>query len=92
MAARASTIADWCWWGVMQGRARTVGQVLLGYYNIPTGMGTPVNIIINPVGDAMRSEPRQGPVQVFCRNGTFSQACLFAVCSEPCLHQFFICI
>ncbi len=41
-----------------QGRARTVGQVLLGWYEIPSQMGQPVDIIVNPAGMEERSRLR----------------------------------
>lgn len=42
----------------LQGRARTVGQVLLGYFEVPFNMDDPVTIAINPAGDAARSAVR----------------------------------
>ena len=42
----------------LQGRARTVGQVLLGWYEIPSQMGQPVDIIVNPAGLEERSRLR----------------------------------
>lgn len=42
----------------LQGRARTVGQVLLGYFEVPFNMDDPVNIAINPTGGAARSATR----------------------------------
>ena len=43
---------------LLQGRARTVGQVLLGWYEIPSQMGQPVDIIVNPAGIEERSRLR----------------------------------
>ena len=41
-----------------QGRARTVGLVLLGWYEIPAQMGEAVDIIVNPSGMEERSRLR----------------------------------
>ena len=35
-----------------------MGQVLLGWYEIPSQMGQPVDIIVNPAGMEERSRPR----------------------------------
>ncbi len=42
----------------LQGRARTVGQVLLGYFEVPFNMDDPVHIAINPHGAGARSATR----------------------------------
>jgi hypothetical protein len=33
-------------------------QVLLGYYLLPSGMDDPVEVVLNPVGEELRSKPR----------------------------------
>ena len=43
---------------MLQGRARTVGQVLLGYFEVPFNMDDPVIIAINPTGNATRRATR----------------------------------
>ncbi len=54
---RAGTEAD-CVLPSLQGRARTVGQVLLGYFEVPFNMDDPVHIAINPHGAGARSATR----------------------------------
>ena len=41
-----------------QKRASMVGQVLYGFYRIPTSVADPIDIVINPVGDEVRSLKR----------------------------------
>lgn len=43
---------------LLQGRARTVGQVLLGYFEVPFNMDDPVSIVVNPQGAEARSATR----------------------------------
>ena len=38
-----------------QKRVSMVGQVLYGFYFIPTSRSEPIDIVINPVGDEVRS-------------------------------------
>ena len=38
-----------------------VGQVLYGFYFIPTSRSEPIDIVINPSGDAVRSLQRCAP-------------------------------
>ena len=35
-----------------------MGQVLYGYYSIPAGVDTPIDIVMNPEGDKLRSAMR----------------------------------
>lgn len=42
----------------MQARCASVGQVLLGFYNIPTSMDEVLNIMVNPGGQEERSRAR----------------------------------
>ena len=42
----------------MQARAMTVDQVLFGYYIIPACPGAPLEVVINPEGNAARSLKR----------------------------------
>ena len=34
-----------------------VGQTLMGHYGIPARVDSPLNLVVNPVGDAARSAP-----------------------------------
>ncbi|KAK9843129.1 hypothetical protein WJX74_007389 [Apatococcus lobatus] len=42
----------------LQARVASVGQVLYGYYSIPAGVDTPIDIVMNPEGDKIRSAMR----------------------------------
>ena len=42
----------------MQARVQAVGQVLFGYYKLPSQVETPIDFSINPIGNAWRSLPR----------------------------------
>lgn len=42
----------------MQARAMTIDQVLFGYYIIPACPGAPLEVVINPEGNAARSLKR----------------------------------
>ena len=48
-------------YGWVQGRARAVGQVLLGWYEIPTLLGAAINIVVNPGGADERAALRHVP-------------------------------
>ena len=56
-------VSIWCKFvgltSLVQARVGSVNQVLYGFYNIPTTPDNPIDIVINPVGDAARSERRR---------------------------------
>lgn len=44
------------WLLVRQARSATVGQVLMGYVTIPSTVDQPLDLVINPLGDEVRSK------------------------------------
>ncbi|KAK9810370.1 hypothetical protein WJX72_009592 [[Myrmecia] bisecta] len=42
----------------LQARALLVGQIMYGFYNIPSSTDAPIDIVINPEGDEFRSKRR----------------------------------
>ncbi len=42
----------------IQARAAAVGQTLYGYYSIPIGAENPIDIVMNPEGERIRSTMR----------------------------------
>lgn len=49
---------------MVQARVASVGQILFGYYKLPSHVEQPIDFSLNPIGDAWRSEPRQVPAVV----------------------------
>ncbi|KAK9808551.1 hypothetical protein WJX73_007473 [Symbiochloris irregularis] len=45
------------YWQLMA-RVQAVGQILFGYYKLPSHVEQPIDFSINPIGDEWRSEPR----------------------------------
>lgn len=43
---------------MLQKRVSLVGQVLYGFYYIPSSRSDPIDIVINPCGDEVRSLQR----------------------------------
>ena len=43
---------------ILQARAASVGQVMYGTYRIPSSSDQPIDIVINPTGNEIRSVKR----------------------------------
>lgn len=56
--ACAVSLKDLPGWLCSQKRVSMVGQVLYGFYRIPTTVAEPIDIVINPCGDDVRSLQR----------------------------------
>ena len=52
----------------LQKRVSSVGQVLYGFFRIPRTVAEPIDIVINPCGDAVRSLKRCAPLAPSFRN------------------------
>ncbi|KAK9818136.1 hypothetical protein WJX72_007697 [[Myrmecia] bisecta] len=53
-AAEGEELSFW----QLQARALQVGQILYGFYNLPSSADQPIDMLINPEGDALRSTTR----------------------------------
>ena len=42
----------------VQARAETVGQILFAYFQIPSTMDSPLDLVVNPEGNEARSQRR----------------------------------
>lgn len=77
-AAAGEALSFW----QLQMRVQSAGQVLLGYFVIPSVVQKPINAVINPAGDAERSV-----VRVWNLDPAGEQRIRLIICSNPALQR-----
>ena len=66
----------------LQARAQSVGRILIGFYQLPDSAAQPIDFVVNPEGNELRSELRR--VSTVCQTAACTVLCPQPTC--PCDH------